>query len=813
MSESNPLRPGQKFGNGRFVLVRFLGRGGMGEVWLAQDERLHEHVALKFLPSEICGDPVALDDLRRETARSHRLTHPNIVRIHDLHEDPDGTAFIVMEYIDGPTLASLRLEQPIRVFAWTSLRPLLEQLCAALDYAHGEKVIHRDLKPPNLMVDGRGRLKLADFGIAAVASDSMSRVSAQHSTSGTLPYMSPQQLVGKRPQVTDDIYALGATLYELLASQPPFHSGDITHQVLHEVPEPMEERLAALEIANEIPADAGALIMACLAKEPGQRPQSAMAVAEWTGLGLLRKPSTESLAAALFPEAPSSPEAAIEGEHEEKEASTPKGNGRKFALTAIVILIVIAGIYWLEKGSQRNGSPNPPVASTVPVQTTVSPPVPSASPQGQMISAAIPVKSSDLPREVRQSLILYYDFDSPPLSGKIADKSGHGNNGKLVNVRWVKDGHRGGAAGFGLNSSYITVPNRDEINPSQLTLAAWIKTSQQDAVWRRIFDKGYGEGWDMTMGGDYKGKSFRGQVGFEPGKTMTLSGIKVSDGRWHHVVGTFDDQFANLYVDGQRVGKPGLWTGVLFYTTYDLTIGANAANPGVGEGGPSFDGLMDDVMVFNRALTAQEVSQLYEWTGGTAAPGVVSTQDSATASGLTTGDWIVLFDGHSADAWTESDSSMIPSQSWKIENDVLKNIPDGPKTPLFTREKFRDFELEFEWKIGYGGNSGIFYSAEDAGINREFQLIDNERAHFPNGGRASFPEDDTGALWAVIAPSGDNLVLPAGEWNQGRLLVRGRHVEHWINGRKVVEYELGSASLDQKIAQSPSDYFRNHVKP
>lgn len=294
MPDSNPLQPGQKFGHGRFVLVRFLGRGGMGEVWLAQDERLDEPVALKFLPSEVRADPVALDDLRRETARSHKLTHPNIVRIHDLHEDADGTAFIVMEYVGGPTLAAVRLEQPGRVVAWDYLRPLVQQLCAALDYAHGENVVHRDLKPANIMVDARGRLKLADFGIAAVMSDSMSRVSVRHSTSGTLLYMSPQQLSGKRPQATDDIYGLGATLYELLTSKPPFYTGDLTHQVLHEPPEPMEERLAAMGIQNPIPPDMTALLMACLAKEPAQRPQSALVVAEWIGLAPVPKPSTVS---------------------------------------------------------------------------------------------------------------------------------------------------------------------------------------------------------------------------------------------------------------------------------------------------------------------------------------------------------------------------------------------------------------------------------------------------------------------------------------------------------------------------------------
>jgi serine/threonine protein kinase len=300
MAEATPWQPEQALARGRFVLVNRLGRGGMGEVWLARDERLHEPVALKLLPPEIRGDPGALDDLRRETARSHKLSHPNIVRIHDLCEDAGGTAFIVMEYIDGPTLAALRLEQPSRVLSWDYLRPLVGQLCAALEYAHGEKVIHRDLKPANLMVDSRGRLKLADFGIAAVVSDSMSRVSVHHLTSGTLPYMSPQQVRGQRPQAADDIYALGATLYELLTGSLPFYSGDITHQVLHEAPEPVDERLAVLEIENSVPLEVSAMVMACLAKEPGQRPQSAGAVAGRVGVLESRASPYEALEKSVF---------------------------------------------------------------------------------------------------------------------------------------------------------------------------------------------------------------------------------------------------------------------------------------------------------------------------------------------------------------------------------------------------------------------------------------------------------------------------------------------------------------------------------
>ncbi len=256
----------------------------MGVVWLARDEHLHEDVALKFLPPEIRHDAVALDDLRRETSRSRKLTHPHIIRIHDLYK-ADNEAFISMEFVDGSNLAELRLQQTDRVFKWTFIEPLIKQLCDALQYAHGEHVIHRDLKPANMMLDARGRLKLADFGLAATVSDSLSRVSmGKHAFSGTASYMSPQQLDGQLPQVTDDIYSLGSTLYELLTSRAPFFTGDIAHQVRSLPPQPVEKRLAQLRIENPIPTHVTATIMACLAKEPDKRPQSARAVAEQMGL-------------------------------------------------------------------------------------------------------------------------------------------------------------------------------------------------------------------------------------------------------------------------------------------------------------------------------------------------------------------------------------------------------------------------------------------------------------------------------------------------------------------------------------------------
>ncbi len=267
---------------GRYSLIRQIGRGGMGVVWLGRDERLNREVALKFLPEAVQGDDAALDDLREETKRCLDLTHSNIVRIHDLVED-DHSAAIVMEYVEGETLSKLRVGKPNKTFEVAEITDWIEQSCEALGYAHSCKVVHRDLKPANLMSDMDGTLRMLDFGIAGSLTDSMSRLtSGSVQVSGTLPYMSPQQASGYPPSVSDDIYALGATIYELLTGKPPFYRGNIQHQIeTVEVPSitvrRKELRTEGVEVVK-IPKEWEMVVASCLAKDPEMRPESAEAL-------------------------------------------------------------------------------------------------------------------------------------------------------------------------------------------------------------------------------------------------------------------------------------------------------------------------------------------------------------------------------------------------------------------------------------------------------------------------------------------------------------------------------------------------------
>lgn len=272
---------GQKILN-RYTFVRILGRGGMGVVWLARDDELEREVALKFLPELVVHDRAVLEELKHETRRSLALTHHNIVRIYDFASDAE-CACISMEYVDGATLSSLRVDRPDKVFEVEELGPLLQQVCDALQYAHAQaRIVHRDLKPSNLMVNAKGDVKVADFGIARSLTDSVSMLTMTRGTSGTLAYMSPQQLDGERVSELDDIYSLGATIYELLTGKPPFYSGQIDRLVREKIPPSMAARRADLGITSKsaIPLDWEEAVAACLAKDPTMRPRTASELRE-----------------------------------------------------------------------------------------------------------------------------------------------------------------------------------------------------------------------------------------------------------------------------------------------------------------------------------------------------------------------------------------------------------------------------------------------------------------------------------------------------------------------------------------------------
>jgi hypothetical protein len=253
----------------------------MGVVWLARDDELERLTAIKFLPELIMMDAEALRDLKRETRRNLDITHANIVRIYDFEQDAT-LAGVTMEYVEGETLGALKVKSPNGCLDVETVAPWLVQICDALHYAHTKpKVAHRDLKPANIMLQKDGEIKVTDFGIASSISDTVSRVSMSAGSSGTPVFMSPQQALGERPTARDDIYSLGATIYDLLTGKPPFYTGQLMHQLERVVPPLMRDRRVELEKSgNPIPEAWEEVVAACLAKNPADRPSSIKEVGE-----------------------------------------------------------------------------------------------------------------------------------------------------------------------------------------------------------------------------------------------------------------------------------------------------------------------------------------------------------------------------------------------------------------------------------------------------------------------------------------------------------------------------------------------------
>ena len=284
----------------RYKLEALAGKGGMGVVWKAADEKLERTVALKFLPDEVATDLEAVRDLKRETKRCLELTHPNIVRVYDFIQEGDKAA-IAMEYVDGQSLLKRKVESPGGCLSVKEIAPLVAELCSALDYAHAKaRIVHRDLKPANLLVTQAGDLKVSDFGIARSLTETHTRHTGKvgGGTTGTLLYMSPQQLAGDKPHEGDDIYAFGATIYELLTGKPPFYRGDLGSlivQVRERAPAPLKQhRTDAGCEGDEIPERWSKVILACLDKNPQRRPRTAGEIAVKLGLETLVGTTTKS---------------------------------------------------------------------------------------------------------------------------------------------------------------------------------------------------------------------------------------------------------------------------------------------------------------------------------------------------------------------------------------------------------------------------------------------------------------------------------------------------------------------------------------
>lgn len=261
--------------NDRYRVERSIGRGGMAEVFLAHDILLDRPVALKVLFPEYAIDPNFVERFRREAQSAAALTHPNIVAVYDWGK-VNATYFIAMEYVEGKTLATLLKERgPLSP---THTCDIISEVAAALSFAHENGVIHRDIKPGNILIGLSGQVKVADFGIARAFGANIDEALTEiGSVMGTATYLSPEQAQGAQPDPRSDIYSLGVMMYELVAGRPPFIGESavaIAYQHVHNFPQPLRELIV------DLPRGFESVVAKCMAKNEQRRYETAMLVRE-----------------------------------------------------------------------------------------------------------------------------------------------------------------------------------------------------------------------------------------------------------------------------------------------------------------------------------------------------------------------------------------------------------------------------------------------------------------------------------------------------------------------------------------------------
>lgn len=306
----------------RYRIIALLGRGGMGEVYRADDLKLDQPVALKFLPESLALDPVRLSHFHDEVRIARQVSHRNVCRVYDIGEI-DGQNYISMEYVDGEDLATL-LRRIGRLPRDKGIE-IARQLCAGLAAAHEKGFLHRDLKPANVMIDGRGAVRIMDFGLAALADD-------KHGTTlmaGTPAYMAPEQLAGDGASVRSDIYALGLVLYEIFTGKA-VHTGRTLAEIKQE--HQQSTPLGPSSIVEDLDPVVERVILSCIDKDPELRPPSALAVAA-------SLPGGDPLAAALAAGETPSPE--IVAAAAKRGALGPTVGWTCFAGALVAILLVV----------------------------------------------------------------------------------------------------------------------------------------------------------------------------------------------------------------------------------------------------------------------------------------------------------------------------------------------------------------------------------------------------------------------------------------------------------------------------------------
>lgn len=675
---------------GRYRIDKELGAGAMGAVYLAFDTKLERHVALKIPKVMALSGEEFLERFKREAQSAAKLMHPNICQVLDFGEE-NNLPFITMNFIDGHPLSRF-----VGTDAYKDQKQVaqtVQTIALALEHAHQNNVIHRDLKPGNVLVDFDGNLSVTDFGLARKLDQSEdTRMTQDGVLLGTPAYMAPEQMEGRQDDVgaQSDIYSLGVILFELLTGEIPF-KGTITSiiaQVARDEP-PKPSTLRA-----DIDPRLEELCLQMIEKKKDDRPTSMQAVADrltaWLDSG--------------------SPEAK-EADEKKKKRLLKYESAKQQIIELLKQGQFSKAIGALEKMSKVKS------ASVAEYVAWAKKELPNAKAMPKKFKEGIPAVI-----ETAKQLIAKHDYQQAiDILNQLPDDYRNDVVNSLIHQ----------ATELQEEADLLLMDLKNAVRKKQYdhiedNLRRYIEIKPGSRFAKRL--------WESLQTYTDVPKGKRDYQFDEKGRLQPL----------------LEDSLANplikIAVAGVAIFAVTLW-GVMSYLNGDS--GSQSDQP-----------------------------------ENTLSPNVASIDS----------EWIELFNGKDLTGWEYYQSDPIVNRAWKVENRELV-LPDRQKNAyLMTSKKYSDFELEFEWMVLKDGNGGVMYRVDKgyeipykSGL--EYQVLDDGSDIQDKMGQNEI--HSAGSLF-VIAGSLDKELKPLGEWNKGKIVAIGDHLEHWVNGKKVVDLEIGS---------------------
>ncbi len=751
-----------------YEIERELGLGGMGRVYLAREVATKRQVALKVMLAGRSANERDRRRFEREVEIAASLEHPNIARLYatGIHE---GHYWFAMEYVEGERLDQFAARRNLGV---RDILVLFGRVCEAVNYAHQRGIMHRDLKPGNILVDRAGQPRVLDLGLAKVAdptADIEQTISMGGELAGTPAYMSPEQIQGGPTglDVRSDVYSLGVVLYQLLTGQSPYGPTtglpDLLRAVVEREPQPPRQ------VRPDIPDEVAAIILKAIEKHRAQRYQTAGDLGRDIAAHLAGKPVS----------------AKGQGGWYRLRKMLVRRKRAAITVAAVVGLSLGLGLLFAslysktrvelqevirEKEVWRDRTPAPeaPVSTPGPPEAPVSTPVPSPAAPAPAPKAASPW--------VRI-------FDGETLSGWSEPRGGSGsarvNNGAIE------------VTGYELTNTAIY----HQMEASDMAISAQVKKVAGDhgslylrhgpqGVYLATF-KGGGKPGDFPICKYHSGSWTELAVNKTPITLIDSKGRPGNEGFFEmtfRAVGTL----LTVEVQGREIlrvedadldyGSPGIGGTALFRDIYvwvpDKQGAAGGGQPGAGAPASSTGA---DAAGTSQALPA---------------PNTLTPEEQALG-------WRLLFDGKTTAGWRGYRAADLP-EGWRVKDSAL--VGAGNRSHIVTTAQYDDFDLTLECMIEERGNSGIMYRVtEDADepyqAGPEFEVQEDRAYGNQNSNR------NAGACYRLYAPR-QQVTMPPDTWIKIRLLAAGSFIQHWVNGEKVVEYRIGSDDWNQRLAAS-----------